>query len=58
MPAIAAADAAHAETKVTKEHKWQAAHIPTKLRQEVVKRVIVQKRGDGIFIKVQKDKDF
>jgi len=58
LKAIAAADATHAETQVTKEHKWQAAHIPTKLRQEVLKRVIVQKHGDGIFIKVQKDKDF
>jgi hypothetical protein len=58
LKAIAAADPAHAEVKVAKERNWQAEHIPTKLRQEVLKRVIVQKRDDGIFIKVQKDKDF
>ena len=58
LKAIAAADPAHAEVKVVKERNWQAQHIPTKLRQEVLKRVIVQKRDDGIFIKVQKDKDF
>jgi len=58
LKAIAAADPAHAEVKVVKERNWQARHIPTKLRQEVLERVIVQKRDDGIFIKVQKDKDF
>ena len=58
LKAIAAADPAHAEVKVVKERNWQARHIPVKLRQEVLKRVIVQKRGDGIFIKVQKDQDF
>jgi hypothetical protein len=58
LKAIGAADPAHAEVKVAKERDWQARHIPPKLRQEVLKRVIVQKRGNGIFIKVQKDKDF
>ncbi|HUE98954.1 MAG TPA: hypothetical protein VMN99_06845 [Anaerolineales bacterium] len=58
LKAIAAADPAHAEVEVAKERKWQARHIPTKLRQEVLERVIVQKRGDEIFINVQKDKDF
>jgi len=58
LKAIAAADAAHAEVKVAKEHTWQARHVPAKLRQEVLKRVIVEKRGNGIFIKVRKDKDF
>jgi hypothetical protein len=32
--------------------------MPIKLRQEVLKRVIVEKHGDGIFIKIQKDEDF
>ena len=58
LKAIAAADPARAETKVAKERNWQARHIPTKLRQEALKRVIVQQRDDGIFIKIQKDKDF
>jgi hypothetical protein len=58
LKAIAASDPAHAEVNVAKEYKWQVGHIPAKLRQEVLKRVIIQKRGDGIFIKVQKDKDF
>ena len=58
LKAIAAADPVHAEVKVAKEHNWQVRHIPTKLRQEVLKRVIVQKRGDEIFVKIQKDKDY
>ena len=58
LKAIAAADPAQAEVKVSKERNWQVRHSPTKLRPEVLKRVIVQKRDDGIYIKVQKDKDF
>jgi hypothetical protein len=58
LKVIVAADPAQAEVQVTKEHDWQAEHMPAVLRQEVLKRVIVQKRAGGIFIKVQKDKDF
>ena len=58
LKAIAAADPAHGEGTVAKERSWQARHIPTRLRPEVLKRVIVQKRSDGIFIKIQKGKDY
>ena len=58
LKAIAAADPAHAEVKVAKEHNWQVRHIPSNLREEVLKRVIIQKRGDRMFIKIQKDKDY
>ena len=58
LKAIAAADPAHAQAKVADEQNWQAQQMPAKLRQEVLNRIIVQKRKDGIFIKVQKDKDF
>lgn len=58
LKAIAAANPAQAEVNVAEEHNWQAQHMSTKLRPELLKRVIVQKRGDGIFIKIQKDEDF
>jgi len=58
LKAIAAADPVQAEVNVAKEHDWQAQHMPEKLRQEVLKRVIVQKRGDRIFITIRKDKDY
>ena len=58
LKAIVAADPAHAEVKVAKEHNWQVRHIPSNLREEVLKRVIIRKRGDRMFIKIQKDKDY
>jgi hypothetical protein len=58
LKAIAAADPANAEVKVAKERNWQSRRLPKNLRQEIMNRIIIQKRDDGIFIKIQKDKDF
>src|SRR5574341_1307606 len=58
LKAIAAVDPAHAEVKVAKERNWQVRHIPINLRPEFLKRLIIQKRGGGILIKIQKGKDF
>jgi hypothetical protein len=58
LKAIAAADPVQADVKVANEHAWQVRHIPARLRQEVIKRVIVEKRAKGIFIKVHKDQDY
>jgi Imm-5 like putative immunity protein len=58
LKAIAAADPAQAEVRVAQEQNWQVRHIAVKLRQEVIKRIIVQKRDDGIFITLHKDKEF
>lgn len=58
LKAIATADVTHAEDRVGEEYNWQVQHVPTNLRDEVLKRVIVEKRKNGIFITVQKDQDF
>ncbi len=58
LKAIAAADPVQAEDRVAQEHAWQVAQVPTKLRQEVLQRVVIQKRGKKLFITVQKDEDF
>lgn len=58
LKAIAAADPTHAEDQVNRELRWQARHISPRLRPEVLKRVVVEKRGTKIFIKIQKDNDF
>ena len=58
LKSIAAADPLNAEEKVAKEFKWQSRHIAKNLRQEVLDRIIIQKRKDKIFIKIQKGKDF
>lgn len=58
LKAIAAAHPAHPAVSVAEEHTWQVQHSPIHLKPEVLKRVIVQKRGNGMFITVHKDKDF
>jgi hypothetical protein len=58
LKAIAAANPDHAEELVDKERSWQAEHLPEGLREEFLKRVSVQERKKGIFIKLQKGEDF
>lgn len=58
LKAVAVSDPLNAEAKIAKEFKWQAKHINKKLRQEVLDKIIIEKRKDKIFIKIQKDKDF
>ncbi len=58
LRAVQAANPADAERRVTKERDWQSRHLPVKLRQEVMSRiVVVQKRG-GVQIKIQKGEGF
>lgn len=57
--AVAAADPVYAEVKITKELNWLSRHLSKNLRQEVLKRIIIQKNpGHKILIKIQKGKDF
>jgi len=58
LKAIAAADPANAGVKVEKERNWQARRLPENLRQEIMDRIVIEKRACGIFIKLQKDKDY
>jgi len=58
LKAIASSDVTQAEARVGEEYTWQVQHVPTNLREEVLKRVLVEKRKNGIFITVQKDQDF
>jgi hypothetical protein len=58
LKAIAAADPAGAEAKTAKERNWQSRRLPNSLRQEVLSRIVIEKRENGIFVKVRKDKDF
>ena len=58
LKAVVAADPANAEVKIAKERNWQSRHLPKNLRQEILNKIIIQKREDGIFIKIQKGKDF
>jgi hypothetical protein len=58
LKAVAAANPDNAEAKAVKELDWQAKHLPTHLEQEVLDRVLIQKRGRGIFIKIVKGEGF
>jgi Imm-5 like putative immunity protein len=58
LKAIAAANPAGAEAKTAKERNWQSRRLPNSLRQEVLSRIVIEKRENGIFVKVRKDKDF
>lgn len=58
LKAIVAVDPANAEAKITRERRWQSRHLPEHLREEIMKRIIVQKKGNGIIIKIQKGRGF
>jgi hypothetical protein len=58
LKAIVAIDPANAEVKIAKERSWQSRRLPKNLRQEIMKRMIIQKEGNRIIIKIQKGKGF
>jgi hypothetical protein len=58
LKAIAAIDPTDAEVKITRERRWQSRHLPESLREEIMKRIIVQKKGNRIIIKIQKGEGF
>ena len=58
LKAIAAVDPAAAEVKIDRERSWQSRHLPENLREEIMKRIIIQKKGNRIIIKIQKGEGF
>lgn len=54
----AAADPAQAETTTRSEREWQAQQLPDDLRQEFLRRIVVEVRRTGVFVSLRKDKDF
>jgi hypothetical protein len=58
LKAIAATHPANADAKVVKERSWQSRRIPEHLREEVMKRIIIEKKGNRVMIKIQKGQGF
>ncbi|MFN8443108.1 MAG: hypothetical protein U0175_20205 [Caldilineaceae bacterium] len=58
LKAIADNDPANAEARVEAERNWQAEHLPEHLRQEMMDRIIVQKKGNKILVKIDKSEGF
>ena len=58
LKAIAANDPPNAEAKIAEERSWQSQHLPEHLRQEIMSRIIIQKKGKRILVKIQKGEGF
>jgi hypothetical protein len=58
LKAIAAHDPTNAEKKIAEEFTWQSQHLPEHLRQEIMNRLLIEKKGKRIVIKLQKDNGF
>ncbi|MCQ3936671.1 MAG: hypothetical protein DPW18_06445 [Chloroflexi bacterium] len=58
LKALAASDPANAEARIAEERSWQAQHLPEHLREEIMKRIIIQKKGERIVVKIQKGGGF
>lgn len=41
-----------------REREWQAARLPEGLREEIMERIIIQRRGGGVSIKLRKGEEF
>ena len=58
LKAIAAANPKDALEKVIAEKEWQSKYLTKHLREEVMKRVIVEERKNGVYISILKGLDF
>jgi hypothetical protein len=58
LKAIVANDPGNAESRIAEEISWQSQHLPERLREEMMKRLVVQKKGKRVMIKLRKDEGF
>ena len=58
LKAVAAANPANAVAGVAAEREWQAARLPEGLREEIMGRIVVLERGDGVSVKLKKGEGF
>lgn len=58
LKAMAATDPAQADANVANELSWQVRQAPARLRPEIRKRVVLQKRGRKLTITIHKDQDY
>jgi hypothetical protein len=58
LKANAAMDPVTADGKVAEERSWQSCRLPENLREEIMKRITIQKNGNRIIVKIQKGDDF
>jgi hypothetical protein len=58
LKAVAMSDPNNAEAKIAEELNWITRRLSENLREEILSRIMVQKRGDQFFIKIQKGTNF
>ena len=58
LRAVVAADPAHAEVRAAEERNRQSRRLPDNLRQEIMRKLIIQKRGNRIVINLQRGEGF
>jgi hypothetical protein len=58
LKAIAAADPANTVANVAKEWEWEVGRAAENLREEILKRVIIQTNKNGVTIKIYKSGGF
>ncbi|MGQ9853127.1 MAG: putative immunity protein [Candidatus Oleimicrobiaceae bacterium] len=54
LKAIAATDPVQAEVRLEEEVNWQSQHLPENLREEVMERIIIPRKGKRIVIKTER----
>jgi hypothetical protein len=50
--------AAHAEVRAAEDRNWQTRRLPDNLRQEIMPKLIIQKRGNRIVINLRRGEGF
>ncbi len=58
LKAVAAANPVNAGEEIARELNWQSQRLPEHIRREIMNRIIIEERNDGVFIKIQKGGDF
>ncbi len=58
LKAIAAKDPLDAEVNIHEERRWQSRQLPEHLRQKIMNRIILQRKGKRMVVKLQKGDGF
>lgn len=58
LKAVAAQDPTNAEVRIAEERSWQSQQLPENLRHEIMQRIVIQKKGTRMLVKIQKDEGF
>jgi len=58
LKAIMASNPSNAEVRIVEERGWQSQDLPEHLRQEIMERIIIQKNGKRIVVKILKGDGF